>query len=335
MDREHWFDALNKALVGAAPRRALLGAAAAAIADLAFADRYGVDAAKNRNKKKGKKKKGKGRLRRCGPDVYTACETIFDTPEGVQFCKDKCESCRAAGIDFCIHEPDDEHPANHATCCSRGEACCGYGGISECCAAEECCELEGIRQCLEPGSVCCPSDPSGFCELGFTCCPPGGCFQCEPPFVVTCDDDGCVCPDVCEAPLVQNPDTCACECPDGAECPREGCGETCVGLWLKCCDGFCQATRNSLHHCGGCNRPCSEAGKRCCDGDCVDVRFNNDRCGSTCKPCPAGHACCHGACIDTRIWACCRDHPTWAHSCPIATTRCCTRSDGQHDCCFL
>jgi hypothetical protein len=328
MDNEHWFDALNKSLIRAAPRRILLGAAGALAASLALGGPV-AEAAKRRKKKKRKKKgKGKGRPRRCGPDAHAACEIAFSpplhTPQDTQFCKDKCESCRAAGIDFCIHKPDDD---NHATCCPRGEVCCGGLG-SECCIPEECCEVAGTigRSCVEPGGTCCPSEPSGFCEFGATCCPGQGCFACNAPYVI-------------------NPDTCECECPDGqietdgecvtgTECPDGFCSPNCIGPGFQCCGQSCACvnTLDNPNHCGGCDQPCRDPGRRCCDGNCVDVRFNNDHCGGGCLPCPSGTECCHGQCLDPQQLRCCRDGLPTAPWC-AASTSCCTNSAGEPACC--
>ncbi|MGH2615536.1 MAG: hypothetical protein ACRDJC_09880 [Thermomicrobiales bacterium] len=245
MDHEHWFDRLNKALVGATPRRTMLGAAASVVASLALGATPVAEAAKNGKKKKKNQRKGKGRPRRCGPDIHALCDGAFapplDTPEDRQFCKDKCERCKQAGTAFCIllSDPEDEDSVRRATCCNFADECCGGVVIGRCCTSDRCCAIDGFERCLDPGETCCPGDEAGYCQEGSACCRGGqGCQFCDPPHVLNLDTCECECPNGCDAPYVPNPDTCECECPDGLECPVE-CGDTqipnpCPGLPGRC-----------------------------------------------------------------------------------------------------
>jgi hypothetical protein len=327
---DHWFDTLNTTLVREKPRRPLLGAVATAITSLVHGAIPGAVPAKNKKKGKGKGKgRGKGsgnrKNRKKGddkdkgkqkdkptPNPATSCSgrlcaavSEWDGNEAeIKFCEDKCELCRQAGTEFCIHEPDDEHPDVHATCCPHGEVCVEFA----CCPAERFCGGPLGPTCAPKGFTCCP-DASEMCLPGVSCCRGEICRRCDPP-------------------LVLNHDTCECE---------DRCGGACVGPGLACCSGGCVDTRNHSIHCGGCDQPCHEQpGFRCCDFACIDVRFDNQHCGGGCEPCPPSRPqCCHGTCINPRELQCCPDHfplPGLAPWCSLGQT-CCRTPNGDPACC--
>jgi hypothetical protein len=292
MTRDHWFDALNRALVRDGPRRAVLNAAGAIAASLA-AGGLGAEAAKNgkkkgnrKHKKKGnrkhqKKGNGKGTPKQCGSDIQTLCDTAFSspshTPEERKFCKDKCERCTEAGTAFCIHLPDENGP-ERATCCHFADECCG-GPIGRCCTPDRCCASnDGFSRCINAGETCCPSDPEGFCPEGSGCCPGKGCHHCN-------------------APRVLNVDTCTCECPagqkdcdgvciDGTECPDDdACGlwPSCSGSGKSCCHGNLCIDTGSTHCCPHPHRGACRHGLDCCANCCAS---GHDMCVQPGYVCP-------------------------------------------------
>jgi hypothetical protein len=307
MTCDHWFDALNRALVRDGPRRAVLNAAGAIAVSLAGGG-LSVEAAKDRKKKtKGKGKRngkgngkkkdkkkgnGKGSPKLCGPEAQTACELFFVEEKDIKFCKDKCELCKAADIEFCIHEPDDEHPDDiHATCCPGDEVCCGMG----CCAPDRCCEVNGVPRCVAPGESCCGN---GVCKQGTTCCPgTGTCAFCLPPRTVDPVTCRCVCP--------EGQKFCDGACVDGAECP-EACAssqDVCCGIgcfdWQTCCPDAsntfngvkCAHLLSDRDHCGDCGNGCGASPRACCNGGCVDTSGNNSHCGTCFFACQGDRVC--------------------------------------------
>lgn len=296
MSSDHWFDALNRALVRDGPRRAVLNAAGAIAVILAGGPR--AEAAKDRKKKKrgkgkgknkgkgkdNKKGNGKGGPQQCGPDIHTLCDAAFrapHTPEERDFCKGKCEGCKEAGTAFCIQIPDDDGPLR-ATCCHFADECCG-GPIGECCTPDRCCASnDGNSRCLDPGETCCPSDPAGSCPNGQDCCPGKGCYFCPAPFVVNPDNcDQCVCP----AGQID----CDGACIVGTECPDDGCSQPCP-TGASCVNGDCVCP----------------SGQTVCDGKCVDVRNDKKYCGSCVNVCRGTNECCQGAfCYNTESQHCC------------------------------
>jgi hypothetical protein len=310
MTRDHWFDALNRALVRDGPRRAVLSAAGAIAASLA-AGGLGAEAAKNgkkkgnrKHKKKGnrkhqKKGNGKGTPKQCGSDIHALCDTAFRAPhtaEEREFCKVKCERCTEAGTAFCIHLPGEDGP-ERATCCHFADECCG-GPIGECCTPDRCCAQSGGDSiCINAGEKCCPSDPEGFCSEGFDCCPGKGCAGCDAPAVLNLDTCECECP--------EGQIACDGACVDGIECP-----ETCASSQDVCCGipcgdertccpdasntfgGFkCAHLISDQDHCGGCGNGCGAYPRACCNGGCIDTSTNNSHCGTCFFACQGDRVC--------------------------------------------
>jgi hypothetical protein len=141
---DHWFDILNKVLVGEAPRRHLVRAAAALAASLGLIGPL-TGTARKRKTKKSKKKRKRKRSPNPGPSCSggaCAAEPIWagNTSE-ISFCELVCRQCD--GDDprpFCIVDgvKPDGTATKVARCCEADQECCG----SDCCGpAGQCCDL--------------------------------------------------------------------------------------------------------------------------------------------------------------------------------------------------
>jgi hypothetical protein len=202
MAHDHWFDALNKALVRDTPRRTLLRAGAAS---LLLGSAPAVEAAKNKHRKptkkgngkrtgKGKRNKGKGRDRGKRNRDQAPCEgelCIF----GDGCCSPGLRCCG----ELCVNTFDDDN--NCGECynrCSPGKIC--FGGVCEC--------QNGLTRC---GEFCLDtSRDTGNC---------GGCDQrCLPLGTPCCDG-------VCTENRFNNNHCGRCNnaCPPGWECCHAQC----------------------------------------------------------------------------------------------------------------
>jgi hypothetical protein len=260
MDREHWFDALNKVLVQDAPRRGILRQACAAAFGAVIGSSLTGDAAKKRKKKRKSKPKKKRHKKppRQAPQSCTAgaCDREFSTPDDRDYCEFICRQCD--GDDprqFCIVEGDPTDPAKVAVCCAEGAECCG----NSCCGGPQ-----------QPGRHCCDGKCINTNSNDAHC---GGCDQ-------PCSaDKHCVngsCVDRC----ADSQDVC--------------CGISC-GVERMCCPdasnaigGFkCAHLPSDRDHCGACGNGCPPYPWACCYGTCVDLSRDNDHCGFcnlACRP---------------------------------------------------
>ena len=309
---DHWFDTLNKALVKGTQRRTLLGAATAAITSLSLGEAPGTEAAKHPRKGRGKGKghgkgkgKGKSKQKRCAPAVLADCDSAFaGSPRDISFCKAKCARCKTAGTAFCIHGPDDEIDDVHATCCRRGDVCCGK---TACCGAGQCVTCVGadFKICIDAasGNTCCPDDPVRFCVKGFQCCP----------------GIGCTASPICPSPCFEG---------DG----------------FAMCNGECVDTKVDRDHCNGCNQGCpigaSCVDGRCrcpagqggvCDNRCVDLARDHEHCGICNQGCLPTEECCGGSsCYNPAFAECCE--PSHGVCDKQNGLRCCLLPGGQNTC---
>jgi hypothetical protein len=262
---DHWFDVLNKAVIQDTPRRAVLFGAVAATVSLVLGSDPVAEAAKHRKKRRKRPDKPKP----CGA---TDCQANFTDPADIAFCQTKCGRCKKAGTAFCIHLPDDEHPTMHATCCTKGEACCG--GI--CCGpSDTCCQDEVGRFCVKGHVECCPEDRASFCTSGEACCPGVGCID------VLHDASHC--------------GSCHDPCSPGQTC-REGLCEACA--W-SCCHANDSGTCVGPREC--CSEPCST-----CIGRETCLRWRDGIVGSFCEERPWTCGVVSPPCIvDGVVIACC------------------------------
>jgi hypothetical protein len=243
---EHWFDALNKALVRHSPRRTILRAAAA-VASLGLGAVPIAEAAKARKgKNRGKEKgKGKGKANRHkkdkpqGPPTSDVCDTTWpkeNQEEDRKWCrKVRDEFCTQPGSGpFCIVEGDPFDEAKVATCCAEGRECCDAECVDTFDDNDHC---GGCNQQCSPGKFCFGGDC--VCQHGLTLCGSicrdtqrdenhcGGCNKpCSPG--ATCVNGSCS--DTCEAPAR----ALRAECP-----PDDGCGGQCAAQGLECCGDHC------------------------------------------------------------------------------------------------
>lgn len=286
MNHDHWFDALNKRLTSAAPRRGILSAVVA----LSLLDHLGApDAAgkggKGGNRKGGGKGKGGGGKHGNGKGNGNKKPKPLK-PRGIcdrtwpgaheQGDRDHCRrihrECPEGGDrEFCIV---DNFPGNEgdlvADCCEEGEKCCGV----QCCPADHhCCG----KFCCNSNQTCC----GGVCgpdvtEPNIRCCNGlligiesdsencGGCgVRCGADEV--CVNRQCQCSGARNAKALGAASSCD-ACPDG----QTKCGDECVD------------TNANPVHCGGCfaNNP---NGLKCCDGNLCHY-INGVCCGGTCYP---------------------------------------------------
>ena len=129
---DHWFDALNKVLVRANPRRTLLGAPAIMVslglsAPLITAARKGKG--KSKGHRKGRGKVGKRKKKKSPPDPTQTCSGGLcqsrwpsrsdDDTRQRNWCEYVCELCKAPDNGpFCILG------GSVADCCDEGLTCC-------------------------------------------------------------------------------------------------------------------------------------------------------------------------------------------------------------------
>lgn len=248
MTDEHWFDALNKALIEYIPRRTLLGAATALLTSFGVEDARIAEAARKRKrkrKKKSKKSRKKGNRKRQRPPCPGEPCLILGTSPGC--CDPGLKCCDGLCVDL---NSDDRHCNGCNQRCSPGKLC--FGGTCVC--------QEGLTLC---GEICRDtSRDENNCGQCGNQCPPGlGCIagSCEEPCGGTCDGPNLEC----------------CPVPGSStwECVTTNCGscdEPCTGLFKNCCDGACTDTRFDNNHCGDC-LPCAD-GWECCHGACIDPR---------------------------------------------------------------
>jgi hypothetical protein len=277
------FDRLARALAMAAGRRALLGAALAAVGlaganDLpaAFAKphrrrlrdqpgRRDGDAGVAAEKRKKKKKKKLACApncagRACGPDgCGGACAPGCN---GAQRCDaaGRCVACLTAG-DCPAPGPCERRVCISGTCtlgaepdgteCNAGSiggVCCG----GTCRPGRECC---GDEQCTAGSANRCIEGRCAECKTPNDC---GGAGPCG---VLACEAGRCV-----ERPRA---DESACPGPPGA----------------RCCGGIC---RPAVEACGSCATPCNARSDTCVAGEC--------RCGGG-PVCPTDATCQSGTCV--------------------------------------
>jgi hypothetical protein len=300
VDSEHWFDALNKALVRDAPRRTMLRAAAVATS-LALGVPLEARPKKGKKRKVGKKKRKKDRPNSpppsCSGGACAAEPEYASNQEQIDFCELICRQCD--GNDprqFCITEgvKPDGSPTMVARCCETDQECCG----SQCCGpAGKCCDLGGRGKiCISPNAECCPDDTErGYCSPEQECCPGYGCVDpsescvgcvpCSPGKF--CQDGVCV----CQEGLTLCGDICRDTARDENNCGR--CGQRCTDPNRPdCCDGQCVNTRYHPHHCGRCHHRCERHEFCASTGDCL-----------------CSTPCCHGndsgVCVGP--WFCCTE----------------------------
>jgi hypothetical protein len=242
---EHWLDTLGKRVARQSPRRDVLRLAARLTPGLFLAAAPTASSARKQGAKKQPKEQPK-QSKRCG---RAPCAGAFATKDDRDFCEVKCGRCKKAGTNFCIIEGDPRDPAKIATCCHRGDECCGHECCGEVIAGDEtlrrrCCDAR-LSLCCPRSWECCPDDERGgegvgCCETaaGWRCCPRVGCVHTDSDTShcgrcgnacasgQTCVVGACVpttaCPPrstPCGGPNVREPDEC---------CDDAGC-EACVG----------------------------------------------------------------------------------------------------------
>ena len=200
MDREHWFDALNKVLVQDAPRRGILRQAFAAAFGAVIGSSLTGDAARKRKKKRKRKPKKKRHKKPPQPAPRscsaTTCDRAFATPDDREYCEFICRQCDGDDArQFCIVEGDPFDPAKIAVCCAEGAECCG----SSCCGGDP--GFPG-RKCCGGSCVNTKTDANHCGECGHRCaegrpCVNGQCQDCSWSCCHATDSGVCVGPREC------------------------------------------------------------------------------------------------------------------------------------------
>jgi hypothetical protein len=222
MTKEHWFDALSKALVRTVPRRAVLHASGPLTAGLGFLALPSPGAAKKKGKKGRGKGKGKGKKDEQKKDPWGCkdrfknlrikdpncsgegvCKSFWpDDPCEEKYCEFICYHCDGDDpSDFCIIDGDSP-VKRRAVCCEQGKTCClgdcrNTDNDSYFCGPD--CTLCGLGQsCV--GGQCVNNDcPAGLTRCGGACVDTkwnqthcGGCYAANPDNLFCCN--GALCP---------------------------------------------------------------------------------------------------------------------------------------------
>jgi hypothetical protein len=236
---EHWFDALNKALLRLRPRRTILRAA---VPSLALGAVTGTAVAKRRKKQRRRKRKGRKKPKPI-PNPRLACSggrcDLFSSQTRREDCEATCELCDFDDAEFCIDTTKEV-----ADCC--------FGGVG----GEKCCGNRCCGDSQRPEIKCCGGTCANLNEDHDHC---NGCNQ-ACPVGASCVNGGCECPPgqtVCDGRCVDLLN-------DKKYCGS--CLNVCRGT-NECCQGiFCFNTEIEQEccpagtHLGTCRR-----GDTCCD----------------------------------------------------------------------
>jgi hypothetical protein len=281
------FDDLIRRLATPAPRRGILAAAGAMLAEALPGRTTG---AADDCKKVGRR-----------------CDRNDDCCEGATCVDEEC-ACRGDRTEcngLCYRLDSDE--TNCGGCgvvCAKGETCCGgacvdagsdadhCGGCNAACAeGQGCCG--GVCTDLDDDANC--GACGARCGAGETCCG-GACVD------AGSDADHC--------------GGCGNRCPGICATVDDDWGIRLVCRGPRCCSGgVCvEDDRFNDDHCGACNNACA-SGEACCEGACLDVNGDNANCGGCGVRCGADESCRDGRCVDLNDGGCGEDCAANAQCC--------------------